>query len=131
MLPALAFSESVQSTVANSLVQSCSGQKESSLSVLEQLNGYQSQLASMAEEVAGLKEYYAEVVAVSKRNGDRLMHRGFRKKRGSDEKEQEKKGQTYAERVLNLTEFGDRCTDELERREPSRTQKEEVKMEIK
>ncbi len=51
----------------------------------------------MTEEVTILKEYYAEVVAVSKRNSDRLMHRGFRKKRESEETEQENKGQTYAE----------------------------------
>ncbi len=81
----------------------------------EQLNSYQLQFPSMAEEVTGLKYYAEVVVAVSKRNGDRLMHRGIQKKRGSDEKEQEKKGQMYAERVLNLTEFGDRRTDRLER----------------
>ncbi len=45
--------------------------------------------------------------------------------------EQEKKGQTYAEQIQDLTEFGDRRTDELEKRLPLKAQKEEAKMEIK
>ncbi len=59
------------------------------------------------------------------------MHRGIRKKRESDETEWEKKGQTNAERVLNLTEFGDRRTDELEKRVLAMAQKEEARMETK
>ncbi len=37
----------------------------------------------------------------------------------------------YAERIHDLTEFGDRGTDKLERQLPSGTQEEEAKMEIK
>ncbi len=51
--------------------------------------------------------------------------------RESDETEQEKKGQTYEEQIQDLKEFGDRRTDELEKRLPAIAQEEEAKMEIK
>ncbi len=128
MLLAFAFSESVQSTVANFSVRSWIGQGESSLSVSELLNSYQSQVSSMVEQVARLKENHAEVVAILKRNSDGPMHEGFWK-REAEEKEQEKKGHMYAEQIQDLKELRDKETDKLERRVSVMTQTEEAKME--
>ncbi len=51
---------------------------------------YQSQVASMAEQVMRLKENYAEVVAILKRNSDGPMHEEIWK-REAEEKEQERR----------------------------------------